>query len=484
MTTTIDDILAIDPGPVPPLDPGFPTDIELGTPVLADAEIQPSVEASTEALDAGEVVDVDSLGVQMSMPDRDQVRRYTFLVAVPPDPHTVAARNQTDLPVVRRPRLGLEAYEDSYASLEIIASEGDQRIKLINTSYREGEASVTTNFLLSQVGEPREEVVEIIPTFGDFFVQDSGTPIDVVSLSGVLLESKNFPWLREWRVNYSRFLRARQCILRRAMAYLTIGNTLYVGYIIASQTSRNWEAWGVAPLSLTMVIRSVSDVYAADRFHESRTQGIVQDGPEGRATSGIRIPDTVMADPRQTRALLEAQGAVRNLDDIQNEVVRDAVERLDTLQGAPVEGDDKALDALVRERRALEIAQAIETVQGRPEALELLEPVLSDAGTQGPTVSRFAIDELVSVANQINRRFPGYVNVGSLRRWYMTNRRAELEVLGQYDPFGPAQYGLPTAYQDQVDAQRRRQQEQWASTVTGALERQFRDPESGRFRVL
>ncbi len=340
--------------------------------------------------------------------------------------------------VVRRPTLGIVGYEDRFCRLEVYAKsleggEGDY-IPMHNTSYASGQHPINTNFLINQVTLGAEEAVQVVRTFGDYYLSDVGENPRTLSVQGVLIESKNFPWLSEWRANYDHYLRARQCILRKAMAYLTIDDTMYAGYIISSGISRNvTPAWELVPFNFTMILRKATDLRASSLFR-NRIIG-------GSSEEQLSL--------RQSR-------------------------RIDGLRESNIGDPD-----------ASTLAQVAELVAGEfDDGARLIDPApLQFAGSMDEAVTRVNIDHLVSVARKINAA-KGYdfINLQGLRNGYLSQRRAEFAALGASDPALLQTYGLPSRYEMAVDARRARVQEEYREAVESGIEAARRGLSRVRFR--
>lgn len=340
--------------------------------------------------------------------------------------------------VVRRPTLGIVGYEDRFCRLEVYAKsleggEGDY-IPMHNTSYASGQHPINTNFLINQVTLGAEEAVQVVRTFGDYYLSDVGENPRTLSVQGVLFESKNFPWLSEWRANYDHYLRARQCILRKAMAYLTIDDTMYAGYIISSGISRNvTPAWELVPFNFTMILRKATDLRANSLFRN-------------RIIGGSNEEQLSL---RQSR-------------------------RIDGLRESNIGDPD-----------ASTLAQVAELVAGEfDDGARLIDPApLQFEGSMDEAVTRVNIDHLVSVARRINAS-KGYdfINLQGLRNGYLSQRRAEFAAIGASDPALLQTYGLPSRYEMAVDARRARVQEEYREAVESGIEAARRGLSRVRFR--
>lgn len=411
--------------------------VSTDTPESADSttsDVAAVFEADPDPDNPEELPSVEEVTVQ------EVVREESLAIVVEATPEEplagpVPARVDT---VVRRPTLGVVGYEDRFCRLEVYAKSleggiGDY-IPMHNTSYASGQHPINTNFLINQVTLGAEEAVQVVRTFGDYYLSDVGENPRTLSVQGVLIESKNFPWLSEWRANYDHYLRARQCILRKAMAYLTIDDTMYGGYIISTGISRNvTPAWELVPFNFTMILRNAIDLRAESLFRYS----------------------TVNSDNQVVRRLEQASD-------------------IDGLRESNIGDPD-----------ASTLAQVAELVAGEfDDGARLIDPApLKFAGSVDEAVTRVNIDHLVSVARRINAS-KGYdfIDLQRLRNGYFTQRRAEFAALGATDPALLERFGFPSRYEMAVDARRARVQEEYREAIESGIEAARRGLSRVRFR--
>lgn len=401
--------------------------------------------------------------------EADPFSAYTFVETLPPDPREIVLRHRTEPPVVRRPLMGLIGYEERFSTLEVIVRTGESSsgspVELFNSSHPNGKGTVNTNFLIQEINEQVAESVQIVETFGDYYLSDTGEKPRYLSVTGALFEAKNFPWRTEWRANYDRYLRARQCILRRAQAYLTVGDTMYVGYIISTTMAQSISSsWVLVPFQFTMVLRNVIDIKPINAFPQtadaaSGVRELVDEvtGQLERYVDGIRIPTTVLAGETASTVPSLISSLRREFGDASTGIEKGGAEEQDVVDPST--------------------ALAVEIVQGNlPNQAQLTEPTLVFKGQTSSASTEMNLDRLIAIASAINQSFGTEMfNLQRVRTGYMARRQAELEGMGLYDPYGPASYGLPTAFQSDVDARRRRQQEE----AFDAMEDRFNDAFNG-----
>lgn len=338
---------------------------------------------------------------------------YTWTEVSPPDPRAVAARTLAKPPMVRRPTLGLVHYHNRFASIEVVARNpadaAGTPVELVNSSYRSGKAAINTNFIVQGVSEAHTEDVGVVQTFGDWYLGASGETPRNFSISGVLFETKNFPWLSEFRTNYDRFLRGSRCILNRAMVYITIDDTLYIGYVVNLSLQRQvvgTGSWGLVPFVMQMALRRIVDIRMQTLFPETYDIPDVPDAhlvdEDGNVfVNGIRVS--------------QAQGTAR-LDE--------------TGYLSP---------------DASTLPDALEIISGAAEnnVYVAKEPVLDWQGSKDDAALYVNVSHILSVARAINAaRGRQVFDLGRLRQQYLLGKIADFEALGA-DIDMQQRYGLP-----------------------------------------
>lgn len=179
-------------------------------------------------------------------------------------------------PAVRRPLEGLTIKERTPANLSVLRHNGEP-IMLNNMLGANSDGDYAwlgeyagapavspvsgalqgahyTDFSILQLQESREERVQVVETFGENFVFFFGERPRFLSVGGVLVNSKNFPWRSLWWDNYDRYLRGTKCVESRARVYLAWDDVVVEGYIVsASATDSSAEPHQI-PFNFSMLL--------------------------------------------------------------------------------------------------------------------------------------------------------------------------------------------------------------------------------------
>lgn len=394
--------------------------------------------SSTEGQVAVSTRGVDDVIADLERYDGSGSREYSWIESLPPNPRDVAKRQAESRPIVRRPLLGLVPYSDRYATLEVIARGGggdgtEDQIQLFNSTYRGGRSGVTSNFIVQNISETDSETITPTVTHGDWYLSDSGATPKVFQVQGVLLESRNFPWLTEWRRNYDAYIRGRQCLVRKAMVYLSIDDTMYVGYILQTSLARAAiPSFTAVSFNFQMLLRDVVDLRAVQLF------------PDGPRLESAEVPEV------RTQSLVPGErGEV-----LEEEVPGSSLFALN-------DGDNL-------ETQPREIVRGGEVGSG----LESFEtPVLEWTGTDEEAALRIDVETLVAVARRINASAGRRIfDLQNLRNGYIAGRRADYELMGETNPDVLQKFGFPSRYQTAVDAQTRAVQEEYREGVETAVQ--------------
>lgn len=179
-----------------------------------------------------------------------------------PAPSVTEDPRPIDAITVRRPGYGVFPQKPNWATLEIISMEDKQPIEIFNSCYKGGAGPGTTNFIMQGMRWAPSEATQVIRSYGDWYLSDIGEEPDILMVSGVLLESANFPWFREWMANWEQYLRARRCIINRTTINLTIDGVTWRGYMMQCEVNRTHSfqsSWMVLPITFQIVLREVVD---------------------------------------------------------------------------------------------------------------------------------------------------------------------------------------------------------------------------------
>lgn len=155
---------------------------------------------------------------------------------------------------VRRPVRGIEIKEDTYATIQVIKSNGEN-IPLIDaagivsdggaTNEIKGKTDRYSNFLIQAMSEQRSEKQQVVVTFGEPYVFFFGEQPRTLDVQGVLLNTVDFNWKAEFLENYERYLRGTRCVQSKARVYLAWDDIIAEGYIMncavqEAAAERNW----------------------------------------------------------------------------------------------------------------------------------------------------------------------------------------------------------------------------------------------------
>lgn len=147
---------------------------------------------------------------------------------------------------VRRPVRGLQIKDDTYAQIQVIASDGSPKllidsgnggVKLQDATSQTGFTTKYSNFLLQSVQEARQEKVQVVETFGEPYIFFYGEHPRIVQMTGILINSEDFNWRAEWWENYDQFLRGTKCAQTKTRVLMTWDDIVVMGYMMQCQAS-------------------------------------------------------------------------------------------------------------------------------------------------------------------------------------------------------------------------------------------------------
>lgn len=150
-----------------------------------------------------------------------------------------SARNRPPQVNVRRPLRGISIKEDTYAVLRVKRADGED-IPVFDSSSPDfddngiGRSAYYSNFIIQAYQDQRVEKQQIVQTFGEDYIFFFGEQPRFVSVSGVLLNTKDFNWKNEFLENYERYLRGTRLVENNARLYMYFDDVVIEGYIVSS----------------------------------------------------------------------------------------------------------------------------------------------------------------------------------------------------------------------------------------------------------
>lgn len=206
---------------------------------------------------------------------------------------------------VRRPLRGITIKEDTYAVLRVLTATGEP-IPMFDSSSPVvedgiGKGTHYSNFIVQNVQENRVEKHQVIETFGEDYVYFFGERPRFLTVSGILLNTKDFNWKSEFWENYERYLRGTRLVEQNARLYLYFDDIVVEGYIIQAGTTHQHMSPYHLPFQFTMfvcnyaVLSTVGSVFfqteAAAALNASGTAvgtGLAPETSEGQAAAAAQ----------------------------------------------------------------------------------------------------------------------------------------------------------------------------------------------------
>jgi hypothetical protein len=159
---------------------------------------------------------------------------------------------------VRRPHMGYQIKEDTYATMSVVSAGGESGPRLANSSQAEkNSGNFTSNFILQSVSEQRSEKFQPITTFGATYGFFFGEQPRMMSFQAVLLNSADFQWEAEWWDNYDKVTRGTRLTDRQSRVYLQYDEVIIEGYLVGAATQKSSSAPFEVPLSFTMWVTNI-----------------------------------------------------------------------------------------------------------------------------------------------------------------------------------------------------------------------------------
>lgn len=237
-------------------------------------------------------------------------------ISVTTDPFNevgAGARTRQPQDNVRRPLRGLTLKEDTYAVIRVITATGEE-LPFLDSSSADvqdgiGRSTHYSNFLVQSIQEQRAEKSQIIETFGEDYIYFFGERPRFITVSGMLLNSKDFNWKSEFWENYEQRLRGTRLVEQNARAYFYFDDVVVEGFFMQAQASLDNAQPYMLPFQFQMfvcnyaILSQVGSVFFQEpaetvdldltgQSQAASAQGLTPPTPEARqaaAASAARI---------------------------------------------------------------------------------------------------------------------------------------------------------------------------------------------------
>jgi hypothetical protein len=173
---------------------------------------------------------------------------------------SAANKQQSPYDNVRRPLRGIQVKENTYATLRVKTASGDD-IRLFDSSAQSedvddgiGQSRAYANFLIQSFQEHRAEKQQIIQTFGEDYVYFFGEQPRFLSVSGVLINTKDFNWKSEFWTNYDEHLRGTKLVEQNARLYFYFDDVVVEGYMVSAAATGEAQNPHLMPFQFQLFI--------------------------------------------------------------------------------------------------------------------------------------------------------------------------------------------------------------------------------------
>lgn len=144
-----------------------------------------------------------------------------------------------------------------------------------------------TDWILVSVHEERTEKTQIVETFGDTYVYAFGERPRVMSFSGALFNSVDFPWRAVFWENWDNYFRATKLIERNARMYITFDDVMVEGYPLNATADQFAQEPHMLNFRFNFLVTNYVNLSANDGFKQARLQTA--------AGKGQRVSNTLNA---------------------------------------------------------------------------------------------------------------------------------------------------------------------------------------------
>lgn len=159
---------------------------------------------------------------------------------------------------IRRPYMGIQAQEERFTTIVVVTKDG-QKLDLLDlhSLSQTGRTKNYSNFIVQQVQRVSQEKIQIQETWGEEWLLTYGKKPVVLSISGILVSAKNFPWEAEFWFNYENVLRSTRLAELGARIFMEVDNQYYSGYMVNAQATRHFEVQNQVPFSFNLYATNI-----------------------------------------------------------------------------------------------------------------------------------------------------------------------------------------------------------------------------------
>lgn len=242
------------------------------------------------------------------------------------------AAKKRDFSGVRRPFRGIEIKEDTYSVIKVIRADGSE-IPLTDSgggrdqqsggqtaagsgvpgqSQKQPKATTYNyaNYIIQSVQDTRTEKAQILETFGDTFVFFFGERPRVLSISGLLLNTRDFNWRTEFWYNYENVLRGTKLVEQNARVYLFWDDILVEGYIMNATAQETAEMPYHIPFQFNLFVTNHTYLSAVGDDAYPITHAVAIQPLQAQQAAQSSAPG-LKSVPVATQQQLTASGGVR-----------------------------------------------------------------------------------------------------------------------------------------------------------------------------
>lgn len=195
---------------------------------------------------------------------------------------------------IRRPLMGYEIKEDTYATMTVLDST-QRPIPLLDSSGPDGIGFNYANILLVSMAESRAEKSQIVETFGEDYIFFFGERPRIIQFNGIVLNTNDFNWKSEFWANYEKTFRGTRLLEKDARMYITIDDIVIEGYMMQAQQVGSADNPYHLPITFQFFVTNYAILSAVGspfftRYRDNATYSVITDNvneyPNGVPSSG------------------------------------------------------------------------------------------------------------------------------------------------------------------------------------------------------
>lgn len=249
------------------------------------------------------------------------------------DNNNTSVASGSPYPAIRRPLRGIEIKDDRYATIMIKQANG-MPIPLTDAGSRAGanagqsttaaggvaatkpapntaSTNIYSNFIIESIEDVRQEKSQIMETFGEPYIFFFGERPRMLNVSGLLFNTLDFNWRKEFWKNYESRLRGTKLVEQNARMYLHWDDIVVEGYPLGAQASETADMPYVVKFAFSLFITNHTYLNDIESTAYPKRAGYYENDWAQQSASDPSFADTLLNGQASAAGVSQLTGIVQ-----------------------------------------------------------------------------------------------------------------------------------------------------------------------------